>query len=148
MFRGRFEHAIDEKGRLAIPARFRLELGNHEEPTVIVTNFEKCLVAYPLEEWERLETKLAQLPQFDPKIIAFQRYFISGATECQLDKSGRILIPSTLRQYANLQKDCILLGNLNKFEIWSAETWHPEFNELSAKFHSITESMHAMGIGI
>lgn len=148
MFRGRFEHAIDEKGRLAIPARFRLELGNQEEPTVIVTNFEKCLVAYPIEEWERLETKLAQLPQFDPKIIAFQRYFISGATECQLDKSGRILIPSTLRQYANLAKDCILLGNLNKFEIWSAEIWHPEFSELSNKFHSITESMHAMGIVI
>ncbi len=148
MFRGRFEHAIDDKGRLAVPARFRSELGGQEEPTVVITNFERCLVGYPLDEWERLENRLATLPQFDPKIIAFQRYFISGAAECQIDKAGRILIPATLRQYAGLSRDCVLVGNLNRFEIWAAETWGQEFDALSSRFQSITESMHSLGVGL
>lgn len=147
MFRGRFEHTIDDKGRLAIPAKFRQDvLGDSDEGSVIVTNFDRCLSAYPLREWEALETKLASLPQFDPKVVAFQRYFISGATECPIDKAGRILIPQNLRQLAGIERDCIIAGQLKKFEIWSAENWQREFACIADQFGGITETMSGFGV--
>lgn len=149
MFRGRFEHSIDDKGRLAIPAKYRHDLvGDAPEGTVIITNFDRCLVAYPMAEWEALEGRLAALPQFDPKVIAFQRYFISGACECPIDKAGRILIPQNLRQHARLDKNCILAGQLKKFEIWSQERWDSEFNCISDQFAGITETMSQLGINL
>ncbi len=147
MFRGRFEHSIDDKGRLAIPAKFRQDLlGEAEEGAVMVTNFDRCLSAYPLHEWGALEAKVASLPQFDPKVVAFQRYFISGATECPIDKAGRILIPATLRQMAKIEKECIIAGQLRKFEIWSKDAWDKEFNCISDQFLGITETMSSFGI--
>ena len=99
MFRGRFEHSLDDKGRLAIPARFRDLIVDGEGPgTLVVTNSEGCLAAYPIDEWEQLEKKIAKLPQFDPKVAAFKRYVIGCAQECNVDKAGRILIPGDLTQ--------------------------------------------------
>ena len=147
MFRGRFEHSLDDKGRLAIPARFRDLIGKDEGPgTLVVTNSEGCLAAYPIKEWEELEKKIAKLPQFDPKVAAFKRYVIGCAQECNVDKAGRILIPSDLRKDAKIDRDCIILGQLTKVEIWSAERFEGMFHEVSDQFTNISMSLADMGI--
>jgi MraZ protein len=148
MFRGRFEHSLDEKGRIAIPSKFRNEVRESDNDTIVVTNFGQCLLAYPLLEWQTLEDKIAHLPQFNPKVVAFQRYFVSGANECQIDKAGRILLPPNLREYAKIKRDCILAGQLKKFEIWSAEIWNQEFACLADSFNTITQAMADLGINI
>jgi MraZ protein len=146
MFRGRFDHSLDEKGRLAVPARFRdLILKDREDATLVITNFDQCLSAYPLEEWERLEKKVAELPPFDPKVIAFQRYFIAGATECPFDKAGRVLIPASLRQFATIDRDCVIVGQLNKFEIWSTDRWSNTMRQLS-DFSTMANTMAELGL--
>lgn len=149
LFRGRFEYNIDEKNRLAVPARFRDHLTNDSNSqTVIITNFDKCLCAYPLKEWERLENNCQSLPQFDSNVLAFQRYFLSSATECQIDKAGRITIPPFLRDFADLQHSCVLLGNLNRFEIWSKENWDQTFATIAKGFDGMTTAINALGIRI
>lgn len=142
MYRGRSEHNIDAKGRLSIPSRFNPA----DEGLFIVTNFGSCLSGYPLREWEKLEEKLANLPQFDKNVVAFQRYFVASASECTLDKQGRILIPPGLREGAGLEKECVVLGRLNKFEIWSKERWQQEFSNIEQSFDAITGDLSQMGI--
>ncbi len=147
MFRGRFEHSIDDKGRLAIPSRYRdMLVEEGAAQPVVVTNFDRCLAVYPLAEWERLEAKIANLPQFDPKVIAFSRYFISGAVECSIDRAGRILVPQTLRNHAKLDRDCVISGALTKFEIWSMTLWQKEFDAVAAQFTGMAETMSQFGI--
>lgn len=148
MFRGSFEHSVDEKGRVAIPSPFRKLLGQNENSKLIITKLDKCLVAYPLDIWEQLEEKLSSLPQFDPKVVAFQRYFISNATECPLDKSGRILLTPSLREFSGIDKDCMIVGALKKFELWSNEKWNEVNTELTATFSSLTAAMGELGINI
>ncbi len=124
MFRGRYEHTIDSKGRTSIPVKFRDVLNGKDTNGLIVTNeFDGCLVAYPINEWKIVEEKISSFPDIRKEIKAYQRFFISGAVECPIDKQGRILIPPTLRDYAVLTKDVIFVGMLNKFEIWSRENW-------------------------
>lgn len=149
MFRGRYEHSIDDKSRLAIPAKFReIILDQSKEGELVATNFDRCLSVYALEDWQRLEKKLASLPQFDANVMAFQRFFISGAAECTLDKAGRILLPQNLRQFAKINHDCVIIGQLAKFEIWSAESWATSFATMSSQFVQITESMSKLGINL
>lgn len=132
MFRGRFDHSLDDKGRLAIPSRYReLLVDANDVATIVVTNFDRCLCAYSLKEWEKLEKKVAELPQFDPKVLAFQRYFISGAVELTVDKAGRVLIPANLREFCGISRDCVIVGQLTKFEIWPSDKWQEVFNGLS-----------------
>ncbi|MEZ4742890.1 MAG: division/cell wall cluster transcriptional repressor MraZ [Bdellovibrionota bacterium] len=149
MFRGSFEHNIDEKGRVAVPATFRKLLTIDDEPTsLVVTNSDKCLVAYPIDKWEQLEKKLASLSQFDPKVVAFQRYFIASAVECPIDKAGRVLLPNNLRKFAGIEKECFFIGNLTKFEIWSSEAWKATISEITDNFGALAESMGEMGISL
>ncbi len=149
MFRGRYEHTVDDKGRLAIPARFRDELSRGDDPgALIVTNYDRCLVGYSYAEWERLEQRFVQLPQFDPRVAAFQRYFISGATECPIDKAGRILLPLNLRSIAQIQHECVITGALNKIEIWSQQRWVKEFDSIADQFIGLTEAMSSFGISL
>jgi len=149
LFRGSFEHNSDEKGRLAVPSAFRKLLTKDNEPTsVVITKSDKCLVAYPIDKWEQLEKKLAALSQFDPKVVAFQRYFVAQAVECQIDKAGRILIPANLRKFAGIDRECSLVGSLTKFEIWSTARWEETINELSDNFGVLAESMGEMGISL
>jgi len=149
MFRGRFEHSVDEKGRLAIPSKFREALDSESRiPVFFITNFDKCLVAYPEKEWKELEQKISELPQFDPKVISFQRYYISGAAECQIDKAGRILLPPNLRRFANLEKECMVSGAVSKFEIWSRESWQEEFDTISCNFQDVSQSLSQFNVGI
>jgi MraZ protein len=137
MFRGRFEHAIDSKGRLSVPAKFREVLVGKGDDRIVITNFvidsARCLDVYPLDEWLRFEEEVKKRPKFDRRMVLFQNYYLAGACECMVDKQGRILVPPTLRQYADLKKDVILVSALEKFRVWDRETWKRVFTEAEEK---------------
>lgn len=145
MFRGRYIHTIDAKGRTSIPARFREVIAESGDSRLVLTNFDRCLVAYSIEEWEKLERKAAALPQMKKEVKAFHRYFVSGATECEIDGQGRILVPPTLREYAQLEKDIVLVGLLRKFEIWSLPVWEEEFKKAQAAFEESGDALGDLG---
>ncbi len=135
---GEYHHTIDAKGRLIIPARFREGLG---DSFVVTKGLDNCLFVYPRQEWAALEQKLKSLPFARADARAFVRFFFSGATECELDKQGRILIPANLREYARLSKDVVVLGVSSRVEIWSRERWD-EYNNLAAEnFEEIAEKI-------
>ncbi len=149
MFRGRFEHNLDEKGRVAIPARFRdLILGDQDRASIVITNTDKCLAAYCLKDWELLEKKIATLSQFDPKVSAFKRVIIGCAQECEFDRAGRILIPADLRRDAGIERECVVVGQINKFEIWSDVAWKKMIAESSDQFSLIAQNLFQAGIEI
>ncbi len=146
MFRGRFEVSIDDKGRINIPSRFRDTLRERYDERLIVTNFDSCLVAYPYNEWVELEKKASQLSMVRKEVKAFQRFFISGATECSLDKQGRILLPPVLRGYAGLEKDIVVAGMLTKIEIWSRDSWEKELELSRESFEDMADVLSDLGI--
>jgi MraZ protein len=146
MFRGRFEHIVDSKGRVSIPARFRELLAEKYDDRLILTNFDRCLVAYPYEEWKVLEERVGSLSMVKKEVKAFQRFFISGATECPIDKLGRILVPPTLRDYAQLGRNVVFAGMLRKFEIWSKERWLEEIKRSEVDFEGMGEALAGLGI--
>ncbi len=146
MFRSRYEHTIDAKGRLSIPARFREILAERYDERLVLTNFDRCLVAYPYAEWQVIEEKLASLSMVSPEVTAFTRFFIYGATECEIDKLGRILIPQVLREYAKLEKDVVVAGQLKKFEIWSKALWDEELNQSRAQFGQLRGAVAQLGL--
>lgn len=138
MFMGEYQHSIDAKGRLIIPAKFREHL---TEGFVITRGLDNCLFGYPILEWRKLEEKLKKLPVTKKDARAFTRFFFSGATEVEVDKQGRINIPSNLLTHANVQKDCVVLGVSNRIEIWSKESWQNYFAESEESFNDIAENM-------
>ncbi|MNJ46381.1 cell division protein MraZ [compost metagenome] len=138
MFMGEFQHNIDDKGRMIIPAKFRELLGTS---FVVTRGLDKCLFVYPLPEWEALEHKLKALPLMKSDARAFTRFFFSGATECEWDKQGRVNLPSTLRDYAKLEKECAVLGVSNRVEIWSRDTWEQYFQQSEDTFNEIAEKL-------
>jgi MraZ protein len=122
VFRGRYEHAIDAKGRTSLPSRFREVLAAQgESKLVLTTALEPCLVAYPMTEWLAFEDRLSQLPQFDPNVAMLRRIYVSGAVECDIDKVGRILVPQTLRDHAGLERDALWAGMGRYVELWAKE---------------------------
>lgn len=138
MFMGEYQHNIDEKGRLIIPSKFRETLG----ATFIATRgLDHCLFVYPLSEWSMLEQKLKSLPLMKSDARAFTRFFFSGATECELDKQGRVNIPGHLREYAKLDKDCMVLGVSGRVEIWSKEIWDGYYAQSEQAFNEIAEKL-------
>jgi MraZ protein len=146
MFRGRFEHTIDPKGRVSIPAKFRELLSEKYDDRIIITNFDRCLVAYPYEEWRTVEDRISSLSMVKKEVKAFQRFFISGATECPIDKLGRVLIPPTLRDYALLEKDVVFAGMGKMFELWSRERWTEEIKRAEENFEGMRESLASLGL--
>ncbi|MDJ0723074.1 MAG: division/cell wall cluster transcriptional repressor MraZ [Desulfobacterales bacterium] len=126
MFRGSSFHTIDAKGRLIIPARFRDVIRADGGERVMLSRMDGCLVAYPLDGWRRIESRILQLAQKNDSLRRFRRVFIGGAFDCACDKQERILIPPLLRDYAGLQKDVVLVGVLDHFEIWSRGKWEQE----------------------
>ncbi len=141
MFMGEYNHTIDAKGRLIIPARFRELLG---EEFILTKGLDGCLSIYPMDAWETFETKLRALPLTNKNARTFTRFFVAGATNCELDKQGRILVPQTLREFAGLEKEVVLTGNLDRIEIWSKEKWSENCNY--DDMDNIAESMQDMGI--
>ena len=144
-FEGRSRHTLDEKGRLAIPARFREILKKKSDSSLVVTNLNECLVAFAKDSWQTIKEKAVNLPLFDPAANIYIRYFISGAIECPL-KQGRILIPSNLRELAELNKEVVLVGHLTRFEIWDRTKWEKEFQKDKKAFPRISQSLSDMGI--
>lgn len=146
MFRGRYHHQIDAKGRLSVPSRFRDALSTNYDERLIITNFDECLWAYPVPEWQELERKVAGLPQFMDEVKALQRVFVSAAVECPIDAQGRILIPPSLRNYAAFEKDVVIVGMTRKLEIWSSERWEKIFSSAKLKLDSMGDKLADLGL--
>ena len=138
MFMGEYHHNVDTKGRLIVPAKFREDLG---EMFVLTRGLDQCLFGYPLNEWKIIDEKLKGLPMTKKDARAFTRFFFSGATECEIDKQGRINISSPLLNYAKLEKECVILGVSNRIEIWSQDIWNDYFSESADSFAEIAENM-------
>jgi MraZ protein len=138
LFMGEYQHAVDGKGRLIMPAKFRDELG---ERFVITRGLDNCLFVYPLHEWNILEQKLKALPFTKADARAFMRFFFSGAAECELDKQGRALIPNNLREHGKLNKEVVVIGVSNRVEIWSLEVWQQYSEQTNLSFESIAEKI-------
>lgn len=143
MFIGEYQHSLDNKGRMIIPSKFRDSLG---EKFIMTKGLDDCLFVYPNEEWKVLESKLKSLPLTSRDARAFVRFFFSGATECELDKQGRILIPANLREYCKLNKEAIIIGVSTRIEIWSKDEWDLYNEDESLNYENIAEKMAQLGI--
>lgn len=140
MFMGTYEHGLDAKGRVIIPAKLRDNLG---ESFVVTLGLDGCLFAYPMDEWESFVNKLKELPG-TKEARKLQRYFLAGAAPCEVDKQGRVLIPANLREQAGLSKDVVFVGVLQKIEIWSKEHWQE--NDDYENVDDIAEHMSEFGL--
>jgi len=138
MLMGEFHHNIDDKGRLVIPTKYRVEIG---ESFVITRGLEKCLYAYSLTEWNRLVAKLNELPFNKKDARTFTRTFFSGATVCEFDKSGRINITSPLVSYAGLTKSCVIIGVNDRLEIWDEDTFNSFLSDNAENMEEIAENL-------
>ncbi len=122
MFRGRYEHTIDAKGRTSVPARYRDVLAAAGERRIVLTTaLDPCLAAYSLPEWAAFEERLSRLPELDRAVKRLKRIYVSGAVECEIDDVGRILVPPTLREHAGLKKDVLWAGSGRYAELWDKE---------------------------
>lgn len=146
MFRGRYQHQTDSKGRLSVPSKFRDALAANSDDRLIITNFDQCLWAYPVAEWQELEKKVASLPQFMDEVKALQRVFISAASECPIDKQGRILVPTSLREYAGISRDVVVVGMTKRFEIWARERWLVVFDDAQRKIEGLGQKLADLGL--
>jgi len=135
---GEYNHNVDTKGRMIVPAKFRDELG---DSFIVTRGLDKCLFAYPMNEWKIIEEKLKTLPLTKKDARAFTRFFFSGAIECEVDKQGRINIPSSLRTYADLEKECVVIGVSERVEIWAKESWTSYVEDSEESFSDIAENL-------
>lgn len=143
MLLGEYNHSIDDKSRLIIPSKFRDDLGS----TFIVTKgLDNCLFIYSISEWQTFEAKLKSLPLTNQNARVFTRFFAAGATECQLDKQGRIVLPAHLRQYAGLTKDTVIIGAITRAEIWDKEKWTNYTSEDNISVEEVASQMSDLGI--
>jgi MraZ protein len=143
MFMGEYNHTIDIKGRLIVPAKFRETL---RDEFVVTKGLDGCLFVYPNEEWQTFEEKLKTLPLTNKNARQFSRFFLAGAATCEVDKQGRILLPGVLREFAELEKDVVLVGVLSRIEIWSKSKWVESnvFDDMD----EIAENMEELGLSI
>lgn len=138
MFMGEFHHSIDEKGRLIIPAKFREDLGDE---FIITRGIEHCLYVYSKENWLAITQKLETLPFTKKDAREFSRFFLSGATAAEFDKQGRVNIASPQLSYANITKECIIVGVGSRLEIWSSENWNNFMNSAFDSMSDIAENL-------
>ncbi|MBU5426802.1 division/cell wall cluster transcriptional repressor MraZ [Tissierella pigra] len=143
MFIGEYQHTLDTKGRIIMPSKFRESLGDE---FVMTKGLDNCLFVYPKNEWTILEEKLKTLPLTNRDARAFIRFFFSGASEGNLDKQGRVLIPSNLREHSKLDKEAVVIGVSTRIEIWSKEEWESYNNDDNLSYESIAETMAELGI--
>ncbi len=137
---GTYDHSIDTKGRVIVPAKFREALG---DSFVVTLGLDGCLFVYPNEEWEDFVNQLKELPG-SKEARKLQRYFMAGAAPCDVDKQGRVLIPSNLREKAGLEKDIVFVGVMSKIEIWSRQRW--DENDDFDNVDDIAEHMSELGL--
>lgn len=141
MFMGEYNHTVDAKGRLIVPSKFREQLGDE---FVVTKGLDGCLFAYENSEWRLLEEKLHALPLTNANARKFSRFFLAGATTCEVDKQGRILLPAVLREFAGISKDAVLVGVGSRIEIWSRESWTAA--NTYDDMEEIAENMEGLGI--
>ncbi|MBN1961221.1 MAG: division/cell wall cluster transcriptional repressor MraZ [Deltaproteobacteria bacterium] len=174
MFSGLYEHTLDAKGRLSLPSHFRELLRNcatdiptassaqaetektkaktcdaktsDAELLIITTGIDRCLVAYPPARWREFEDKLAKLSQFDPAVVQLKRIYVAGATECPIDKHGRLLIPPMLREYAELKTETVWAGMVTTIEIWARERWNEQVAQSRQDPAAITKALTELGL--
>ena len=144
MFIGEFQHTIDDKSRLIMPAKFRELLGDHFK---ITKGLDGCLFVYPQNEWLNLENKLKNLPFTNKDARAFARFFFSGASECEVDKQGRILVGGILREYAKIAKDVVIVGVGTRIEIWSKEIWTSYSEQAEENYEELAEKLVELDLG-
>jgi MraZ protein len=144
VFRGSYEHTVDSKGRVSVPSKFRdIIADRYDGRLVLAMDYDRCLTVYPLEEWERLEEKIKTLSLMKQEVKDFRRFLLSSATECELDKQGRILIPPAHREHAVITKNVMLVGIIEKIEIWDVKTWEARNLQNGDK---IGEALAALGL--
>lgn len=138
MLVGEFHHNLDEKGRLTLPSKFRNELG---EEFIVTRGIENCLFVYTMSEWNKIFNQLNNLPFTRKDVRNFNRFFLSGATTVEFDKQGRINITSLLISYANLKKECVIVGVGDRLEIWSKDSWEELYNNNKDQLSDIAETL-------
>ena len=141
MLMGEYEHSLDAKGRLIMPAKLRQDVG---DKFILSKGLDGCLFAFSMQEWLNFENKLKSLPLSDKNARSFVRFFLAGATECEIDKQGRFLVPGNLRQAASLEKEAVIIGVGTRLEIWDKSIWQSKDEEISAD--EIAENMTMLGI--
>jgi len=145
MFRGRFVHTMDSKGRVSIPSGFRVELQRRSERAPILTNADEYLVLYPYEDWCQYEQQIVGRSSFDPDAQAYARMMISGASECPIDAQGRILVPPVLREYARLEREAIFAGVGPRIELWDKVRFDANLQKTQARYLEISSAMAKLG---
>ncbi len=143
MFLGDYQHTLDAKGRVSLPAKFRAEMTGK---LVIAKGFDSCLYIYPADEYNRFVADLLTKQDFDPAVRRLRRFFIAGAVEAELDSAGRISLPAVLRDYASLKKDVAVTGNGNRIEIWDAEAWNAYNGDGDGSIENLAKELAADGL--
>ncbi len=143
MFIGEYNHSIDEKGRLAIPVKFR---GDLAKGAVVTRGLDNCLFLYPQKDWETLAEKLSKLPISKANTRAFARLMLAGAMDCEIDKQGRIIVPDYLRKYAGVKKKVVVAGLYNRLELWNEEAWDKYKQGTEKKSGDIAEALGELGV--
>lgn len=141
--KGEYNHSVDAKGRMIVPSKLREQLGMS---FVVTRGVDGCLFAYPNDEWEIFEGKLRQLPTTDKSARKFKRFFEAGATDCEIDNQGRILLPVVLREFAGITKDVTIVGVGERAEIWSKEKWEEENDIDNVDFDELAQGIESLGI--
>ena len=143
MLIGEYEHTLDAKGRLIMPAKIREDIG---EKFIVTKGLDGCLFGFSQNEWTNFEEKLKTLPLTNKNARDFVRFFLSGAIECEIDKQGRFLIASNLREYANMEKEVVIIGVGTRIEIWNRDKWKQDNSDENISADEIAENMTMLGI--
>jgi MraZ protein len=146
LFTGRFEYGIDDKSRVSIPAKFREVLSANHDLRLILTNLDGCIVAYPYQEWLNIQETISNKGPIRKEARAFLRYYYSGASECPLDKLGRILLPQALKTDAHIRKNVVIVGVSKKIEIWAKEKWEELVKQATADPDQIADIVSELGL--
>lgn len=145
LFKGEYNHTIDAKGRVIIPAKFRERLG---EAFVVTKGLDGCLYGYANEDWQVFEDKLASLPLTNKDSRQFTRFFLAGAADCEVDKQGRILLPAVLREFAGLEKDVVFVGVSKRIEIWDKDRWSEMISRYDGNMDEVAANLDELGLSI
>ena len=146
MFAGRYEYTIDDKNRVSIPSRFRETMSANYDMRLILTNLDGCIVAYPYQEWVAIEDKISKRESLKKEARTFLRFYFSGVSECAVDRLGRILLPQSLRTYAGIKKDVVIVGVNRKIEIWAQEAWDELVRKATADHEQMEDVLSDLGL--